>query len=245
VGAPASYDDIGRGYARHRRPDPMIAAMVVDALGEAQSVVSVGAGAGSYEPPDRAVVAVEPSLVMIRQRPPSAAPAIRGTAESLPMRSASFDAALAVLTIHHWSGLWTGLAEMRRVARHQIVLTFDPIAHCTHWITDYVPEIGDIFRAAPPVDDVADAIAAEDVWTVPIAHDTPDGMTIAYWRRPHAYLDPDLRAGGSAFQQVDPGALERGLHRLESDLESGAWDERYGELLTAEAMDYGLRLISS
>jgi SAM-dependent methyltransferase len=156
-----------------------------------------------------------------------------------------FDAALAVLTIHHWADPLAGLAEMVRVARRQIVLTFDPAAHCTHWLTDYVPQLADIFRSAPAVEAVTDAITATMVQTVPLAHDTPDGMTIAYWRRPRAYLDADLRVGGSALQIVHTDALDRGLRRLESDLDSGAWERRYGHLLAIDWMDYGLRLISN
>ena len=237
------YDRIGSGYARHRSADPVIASMIMEALGGARSVVCVGAGTGSYEPDGRWVVAVEPSSVMIGQRRRAAAPAIRAVAESLPLRSLSFDAALAVLTVHHWPDPWAGLAEMRRVSHRQIVLTFDPVAHCSHWLTDYVPEIAEIFRAAPPVESVAAALDAREVRHVLLSHDTPDGMTIAYWRRPAAYLDPEVRAGGSALQQVDSGALERGLRRLEADLASGDWQRRYPDLLNAEAMDYGLRLV--
>jgi SAM-dependent methyltransferase len=217
--------------------------MIVDALAEARTVVSVGSGTGSYEPADRTVIAVEPSVVMIDQRRRTAAPAVRGIAESLPVRSASFDAALAVLTIHHWSDPWAGLAELRRVARRQVVLTFDPVMHCTHWLVEYVPEIADIFHAVPAIDAVAEAIEATHIRTALLAHDTPDGMTIAYWRRPEAYLKPDFRAGGSALQRVDPAALERGLRRLQADLASGAWHARHNDLLTVEAMDYGLRLV--
>jgi SAM-dependent methyltransferase len=239
------YDQIGVSYGRYRRPDPAIATMIDEGLGEARSVVSVGTGTGSYEPADRWVVAIEPSSVMVQQRPSGTASAVRAVAGSLPLRSASFDAALAVLTIHHWPDPWAGLAEMRRVARHQVVLTFDPAAHCTHWLTEYVPEIGEIFRLAPPVESVAVALDARRVWPVLLSHDTPDGMTIAYWRRPAAYLDPELRAGGSALQLVDSAALERGLEHLRADLSSGEWRRRYGHLLTIEAMDYGLRLIVS
>jgi SAM-dependent methyltransferase len=245
VSEPVLYDDIGGSYGRHRRPDPAIARMIDSALGSARTVLSVGAGTGSYEPPDRWVTAVEPSSVMIRQRPPEAAPVIRAVAESLPLPAASFDAGIAVLTVHHWPDPWVGLAEMKRVARRQIVLTFDPALHCSFWLTDYVPEIGDIFRSAPSVEAVANAMAATEVRVVPLAHDTPDGMTIAYWRRPEAYLDPELRAGGSALQQVDPAALARGLDRLRADLASGVWRDRYRELLAAETVDYGLRLIVS
>jgi SAM-dependent methyltransferase len=239
------YDHIGERYASHRRPDPAIAAMIVDALGRARSILSVGAGTGSYEPAGRWVVAVEPSSVMIGQRPVTAAKSVRAVADSLPVRSGAFDAAMAILTIHHWPDPWAGLAEMRRVARHQVVLTFDPVAHCSHWLTDYVPEIAELFRAAPPVELVAQALAAREVLPVPLRHDTPDGMTVAYWRRPEAYLDPERRAGGSALLQVDAAALERGLRRLEADLSSGAWHRSHRDILSAETMDYGLRLIVS
>lgn len=243
MGARPIYDAIGHGYAQYRRPDPAIVAMIDEELADAGSVVSIGSGAGSYEPPDRRVVAVDASAVMIAQRPVDVAPAIQAVAGALPLRSASFDAALAVLTVHHWPDLGAGLAEMRRVAAHQLVLTFDPDVHCRHWLTDYVPEIGDLFRSAPSVEAVAGALGARTVRVVPLAHDTPDGMTIAYWRRPEAYLDPERRAGGSALQQVDPAALARGLRDLQDDLASGAWYERYDALLQLDAMDYGLRLV--
>jgi len=243
MGTPAIYDAIGHGYAHNRQADPAIMAMIDEALGDARSVVSIGSGAGSYEPSDREVVAVDASAVMISQRPREAAPAIQAVAQALPLRSRSFDAAIAVLTVHHWPDVDAGLTEMRRVASHQIVLTFDSDIHCRHWLTDYVPELGDVFRTAPAVETVADALDARVVRTVPLAHDTPDGMTIAYWRRPHAYLDPARRAGGSALQLVDPAALERGLRKIEDDLASGAWQERYGNLLKEQAMDYGLRLV--
>jgi len=149
MGARPIYDAIGHGYARHRRPDPAIVAMIEEELGDAHSVVSIGSGAGSYEPPDRRVLGVDSSAVMIAQRAAGAAPAIQAVAEALPLRSASFDAAIAVLTVHHWPDLRAGLAEMGRVARRQLVLTFDPDAHCRHWLTDYVPEIGYLSRTAP------------------------------------------------------------------------------------------------
>ncbi len=154
------YDLIGAGYAPNRRADPTIAAMILRALGRVRSVVSVGAGTGSYEPTDRWVLAVEPSGVMIAQRPCGSTPVVQAVAQSLPFRSTAFDAALAILTVRHWTELEPGLNEMRRVARRQIGLTFDPIVHCTHWLTDYVPEIGEIFRAAPPVAMIADRLDA-------------------------------------------------------------------------------------
>ena len=220
--------------------------MIKRTLGDARSIVSVGAGTGSYEPTaGRRVTAVEPSAVMIRQRPPGSAPVARAVAERLPFRSKAFDAALAVLTVHHWPDLRAGLEEMRRVAHRHVILTFDPEAHSRHWLVDYVPELRPIFAACPPVDEVADLIGATSVEVVPLRHDTPDGMTVAYWRRPHDYLDPSVRAAGSAFHQVEPDALRRGLDRLEKDLASREWHARYGHLLDLEEMDLGLRLVTS
>jgi SAM-dependent methyltransferase len=240
-----TYDRIGIGYADHRRPDPRIASLIAAALGDARTVVSVGAGTGSYDPQDRTVVAAEPSRVMIAQRPPLSAPVVRAEAENLPFRARSFDAALAILTVHHWRDPRAGLTEMCRVAEHRIVVTFDPEAHSDHWLVDYMPELRQVFTASPPVELIADLIGATSTVRVPLRHDTPDGMTVAYWRRPNAYLDPAVRAAGSAFHQVDPSALRRGLDRLEKDLASGRWHRRYAHLLQLEELDVGLRLVSS
>ena len=241
-----SYDRIGIGYADRRRPDPKIASLIDAALGNAETVVSVGAGTGSYDPIGRTVVAVDPSLVMIAQRPPlPSVPVVRAEAESLPFGALSFHAALAVLTVHHWRDLRAGLTEMRRVGEHRIVVTFDPEAHSDHWLVDYIPELRTVFKASPSVELVAELIGATSIVRVPLRHDTPDGMTVAYWRRPHAYLDPTVRAAGSAFHQVDGSALRRGLDRLERDLGSGRWHARYAHLLQLEELDVGLRLLSS
>ncbi len=241
-----AYDRIGVGYAARRRPDPRIASMIERALGDARSIVSVGAGTGSYEPAGaRLVTAVEPSTVMISQRPPGSAPVVRAVAENLPFRANAFDAALAVLTVHHWSDVHFGLEEMRRVAHRHVILTFDPEAHSRHWLVDYVPELKAIFAASPPVEELARLIGARSVKVILLRHDTPDGMTVAYWRLPHAYLDPSIRAAGSAFHQVEPDALRRGLDRLEKDLASGEWQARYGHLMALEEMDVGMRLLTS
>ena len=186
----AIYDTIGVDYANLRRPDPRFAAQIEAALGPARTVLNVGAGAGSYEPRDREVTAVEPSLEMIRQRPPGAAPVVQATAESLPFADNSFDAAMAILTVHHWADKAQGLAEMKRVSRGPVVvLTFDP-EHRGNWLTDYLPALIDLDeRIMPPMSDYVGGLGAVDIAPLPIPYDCSDGFLYAYWRCPHAYLD--------------------------------------------------------
>ena len=185
------YDTIGRGYARQRRPDPRIAAHVTAALGGARSVLNVGAGAGSYEPPDRRVVAVEPSGVMLAQRPPGAAPAVQARAEALPFPDRAFDATMAVLTLHHWADRARGLAECARVARERVVLlTWDPAAS-GFWLTkEYFPAFIEADRRAfPCIASYAGAFgpgARVHVPAVPVPRDCVDGFLGAYWARPEA-----------------------------------------------------------
>jgi ubiquinone/menaquinone biosynthesis C-methylase UbiE len=159
VTADATYDTIGRNYARHRQPDPRIASQIDAALGDARLVLNVGAGTGSYEAGDRRVVAVEPSTIMLAQRLSSAAPAVRAVAGELPFSDASFDAAMAIFTVHHWPHPVAGLAELCRVADGIVILTFDPAIHAGHWLyEDYLPEAValDSWRT-PPVEVVAEA----------------------------------------------------------------------------------------
>lgn len=242
---PALYDTIGRTYARQRRPDPRIAARLTAALGGARTVLNVGAGAGSYEPTDRTVVALEPSSVMLAQRPPGAAPAVQGRAEALPFADRSFDAVMGVLTLHHWTDRAGGLAECARVARERVVLlTFDPDAD-GFWLTrDYLPQFAAADkRIFPPMTAYADAFgpgARVDVAPVPVPRDCVDGFLGAHWARPEAYLDPAVRAGISSF--AAPGA-EAGLARLRGDLASGVWGERHGRVLTGDELDIGYRLV--
>jgi len=236
------YDEIGSGYARHRRADPRLAALITAALGDARSVVDVGAGTGSYEPDDRWVVAVEPSAVMLAQRSAGSAPAVQAVAEALPFPNGRFDAAMVVLSVHHWEDPRRGLAELRRVARRRVVLAFDPDVHQQLWLMDYIPELAEVSRG-PSVEDVAGGIGADRVSVVPVPHDCVDAMTIANWRRPHAYLDPETRACGSAFRLADSAAVARGIERLAEDLASGRWQRRYGDLLERDELDLGLRLI--
>lgn len=239
---PAVYDSIGIGYAALRRPDPRIAAAIEDALGPAETVLNVGAGTGSYEPASRAVTAVEPSLEMIRQRAPGAAPAIQGVAEALPFADKSFDAAMAVLTVHHWQDKARGLEEMRRVARDRVVLlTFDAACHSA-WLNDYLPELVTLDEAQmPKMADYSAWLGEVEVRPVPVPHDCTDGFLHAYWRRPHAYLDPGIRAGSSSFHLI--AGLDAGLARLEADLASGAWERRYGDVLAMDTYDAGYRLV--
>jgi SAM-dependent methyltransferase len=238
----ATYDDIGQGYARRRRPDPRIAAAIQAELGDARSVINVGAGAGSYEPADRSVHAVEPSALMIAQRPVGAAPCVQASAEALPFGKGSFDAAMAVLTIHHWSDWRAGLRELRRVARQRVVLlTFDVDAG-GFWLTqDYFPELSALDRAIMPrLSDLEAALDPFHATPVPVPHDCIDGFLGAYWRRPELYLDASVRASMSSFSKID---AEAGLAHLAQDLASGAWRQRYGGLLERDMLDVGYRLL--
>lgn len=239
------YDVVAADYAAMRRPDPRIAAQIWHALGDARTVLNVGAGTGSYEPPDRQVLAVEPSARMIAARSIDAAPAIQGYAEALPFTDGAFDAALAILTVHHWPDQAGGFAELRRVARRRIVLTFDPERADAMWlIRDYLPRNAEIDRAQfRPIDQVAELLGGGVVHTVHIPHDCTDGFLCAYWRRPEAYLDPRVRAGISSFQRLDRVEVERGLTSLREDLATGAFWKRNPELADRTEMDFGYRLI--
>ena len=240
------YDEIGDGYPRTRRADPRIAALIDDALGDARTVVNVGAGTGSYEPAGLEVTAVEPSAAMIAQRPPGAAPAVQGSAEALPFGDDAFDAALAAMTLHHWDDIPRGLAELRRVATDRIVIfTWDPAMAGTQWLTvEYLPELAeiDVFRFPSPAE-IAAALAGAEVIRVPIPHDCHDGFIEAFWARPEAYLDPEVLAGMSGMRMLDPVVRERGVARLRADLESGAWERRHGHLRELDELDLGYRLV--
>ena len=240
----ALYDTIGVGYADLRRPDTRLQDVIHDGLGEARSILNVGAGAGSYEPSDKDVIAVEPSLTMIRQRPPGAAQAIRASAMALPFRDAVFDASLAILTVHHWPRRDAGLRELRRVSRGRVVvLTWDP-ASPGFWLTRYFPRIMDIDRPIfPALDELERSLGPITVMEVPIPADCTDGFLGAYWRRPEAYLRADVRAAISTFSKV--GDLTAGLERLRADLASGEWHRRWGHLLNRAELDLGYRLIVS
>jgi len=244
--------EYGASYATYtatRQADPRIAAVIERALGDARSVVNVGAGAGAYEPSGREVIPVEPSATMRAQRPPGAARAIDAHAEDLPLADSSVDAGMAVLTVHHWSDPPAGLEELRRVARGPVVvLTFDVTQADRYWLVrDYLPEIAALDRGRmPSIAATVKALGGETrVETVPIPHDCIDGFLGAFWRRPERYLDPAVRPGISCFGGIDPAALERGLAQLAADLAGGAWRERHGGLLEMEELDAGYRLVVS
>jgi SAM-dependent methyltransferase len=241
-----TYDTIGRGYTRQRRPDPRIARQLQAALGPARSVLNVGAGAGSYEPEGRTVVAAEPSGVMLAQRPPEAAPAVRARAEALPFADRSFDAVMAVLTLHHWADQAAGLAECVRVARDRVVLlTCDPACTGFWLVDDYLPEFLELDHIQlPSIPTIKEAFGPGVQVTstpVPVPHDCVDGFLGAFWRRPAAYLDPTVQAGISSFARL-PDAAKK-LERLRADLASGAWQARHGALLEREALDIGYRIV--
>jgi len=225
-----------------RRTDARIAARIWGALGDARTVLNVGAGTGSYEPPGRAVVAVEPSPVMAAQRPPDAAPVVRAFAEDLPFHDGSFDAAMAVLSDHHWSDAIAGLREMARVARRVVVFQWDAERIDDTWLTrDYLPEFREL-PAPPPLSERAAAIGAR-MEPVPIPWDCVDGFFHAFWRRPEAYLEPAVRRGSSAWARMGPEAEARAVAALRAALESGAWRERNAAILELDELDLGYRLL--
>jgi SAM-dependent methyltransferase len=241
------YDRIGAGYPTTRRADPRIAARIETALGDAETVVNVGAGTGSYEPRGRRVTAVEPSAVMIGQRPERAAPVVRATAERLPFADRSFDAAMAVWTVHHWDDAGAGLRELRRVARDRVlVATWDPQFRGNFWLfARYLPRLRDRDAAAfPSIAAISTALGGGvQVLPLPVPHDCADGFLGAFWARPEAYLDPAVRAGMSTLAAAGDAALADGLAQLRAELVSGEWDARHGHLRHRAECDLGYRLI--
>ena len=240
------YERDGEVYSRRRRPDPRIAQLVHAALGRARTVLNVGAGAGSYEPTDRYVAAVEPSASMRALRPLELAPAIDATAESLPFDDASFDAAMASITVHQWASPFQGLAELRRVSRGPVVLlTFDGDALERLWLGEYVPELFEAERKRyPAIAEIREALGGvTSVHEVPIPIDCVDGFTEAFYARPERFLDPEVRRAQSAWGFVEDAVALRGLRQLEQDLASGRWDERHGALRSQREFLGALRLL--
>lgn len=242
-GAPV-YDRIGERYATVRRTDPRIAGRIWAALGGARTVLNVGAGSGSYEPPGRRVVAVEPSIVMLAQRPSGTAPAVRAVAERLPFPDGTFDAAMGVLTVHHWTGRDRGLAEMRRVAGRVVLFLRDPQRRPLWWLDHYFPATARLETAREtPVAELARVLGPLDVIPVPIPGDCADGFNGAYWRRPRAVLDPAVWGPVSALSLIPPADRAAGMSRLRADLDSGAWERRWGHLLGLAELDLGYSVV--
>lgn len=242
----ADYGAIGAGYTNYRQPDPRIAGLILDALGDAEAILNVGAGAGSYEPTDRNVTAIEPSASMRAQRPAHLSQAIDAVAASLPFGDKTFDAAMATFTVHQWPDLKAGLAEVRRVTRGPIViLSCDPAELTRFWLDAYAPEVIAVEASRyPRIDAIVDALGSKaGVISVPIPLDCSDGFGEAYYGRPERLLEPGARLANSAWSFVDPSIGERFVAELGRDLASGAWDEKYGHLRSQPTFDGSLRLI--
>jgi SAM-dependent methyltransferase len=244
TGAGDLYEEIGRSYSSTRREDPRIAAHVLDAIGDAETIVNVGAGTGSYEPARRKVVAVEPSTQMVRQRRGRSGLVVRAVAEGLPLASRSFDVAMAVLTAHHWNDLAGGLRELHRVARRQVVFYFEPLHTHRFWALDYFPEALTVASesGAPGEQEIRQELDVREVRPVPVPRDCVDGFGAAFWARPDAYADPTVQAGMSWLAQLPREARERGAARLLSDLASGEWHRRHGHLRDLTELDAGYRI---
>jgi SAM-dependent methyltransferase len=240
------YDGIGGDYAGGRRTDPRIAAELSAALGDADTVLNVGAGTGSYEPGDRPVVAVDPSPVMLAQRPADSAPCAQAAAEALPFGDGTFDAAMAVLTIHHWSDKPRGLAEMRRVARGPVVFFggHNRKLNTSWWLHDYFPAVHRLVCGRTyPAERMAEVLGPVQTVPVPIPADCADGFEAAYWRRPEAILDPAIWRATSALSLIHACDRAAGMARLSADLASGRWHQRYGHLLALDELDVGYCIV--
>lgn len=244
----ANYGVIGVNYKRYRQPDAKIEKYLMAALGDANTVLNVGAGAGSYEPRDRIVTAVEPSAAMRSQRGPDRVSAIDAVAENLPFENASFDASMATFSIHQWRDMKKGLSEMRRVTSGPVVLlTCDPDSLDQFWLNEYAPEAIAVEASRyPKLDHVAEALGGEiEIVAVPIPLQCTDGFSEAYYGRPEALLDPGARLANSAWSFVAPEVGDRFVERLSSDMVSGEWDRRYGHYRRQASFDGSLRLIVS
>lgn len=240
------YGSSGTRYAEFRRPEPAIAAQILQALGDAQRVINIGAGAGSYEPTDREVVAVEPSATMRAQRPAHLSPAIDAIAEELPFADGEFDAAMATFTVHQWSDLARGIAEMKRVTRGPIVImAADPARLHDFWVAKYIPEALDReLSRFPRIDRLVELLGDNTrVETVPVPLLCADGFTEGYYGRPERFLEPAVTGAMSSWTLIDQSIVERFRERLRRDLEEGSWDREFGHLRTQPTYEGSMRLI--
>ena len=242
------YETIGVGYSVGRRPDPRWQEAIDSVIGDAKRVINIGAGTGSYEPSGRAVVAVEPSELMVSQRPKTAAPVVRAGAENVPIISSWADLAMTLLSLHHWRDWRVGISEMRRLAPRRLILTYDPELHASFWLLrDYLPEVAESERTrTPKLDEIADALGGDvEIITLEVPWDCVDGVLPAHWRRPVAYLDPQVRACSSGLAQANQRVVERAVKELTKDLDSGVWEERNKDLVELNSFDAGFRLVVS
>ncbi len=241
----ANYAAIAPCYPSYRQPEPAIATQIEQALGTARTVLNVGAGAGSYEPTEREVTAVEPSASMRAQRPAHLTRAIDAVAEDLPFPEGHFDAGMATFTVHQWKDLRAGLSEMRRVVRGPIViLSCDPALVQRFWLNDYAPGVLAAEARRYPAAGRIGAALGGDLQSLPvlIPLHCRDGFNEAYYGRPERFLDDGARAANSAWSFVDEATAAAYVTHLRRDLEDGAWDARYGMLRRQAALDGSLRL---
>ena len=244
------YDKIGVGYTNTRQEDPELYNLILEKLGDAKSVINVGAGTGSYEPKDREVIAIEPSEVMIQQRKENAAKAIKATSQDIPLEDNSYDAAMTVLSIHHWHpDQEKGIREMCRVARNKIVIvTFDSKVCQEMWLMkDYMPEVAGVDEESmTPPEKICEWLGPNaEIEVVPTKKDTPDWHFMSFWAHPERVFDPAARAGTSGFSRQPDEVINRVIEELKRDLDSGEWDKKYGELRTLAEYDAGLRIITA
>jgi SAM-dependent methyltransferase len=236
------YDQLAEQYRNHRKPDSRIAGRIKSHIKGAKRVLNVGSGIGSYEPENCYIVALEPSREMNTRRKNSKAALIQGVAENLPFSDNTFDISMAILTIHHWSDIESGLKEMARVSRKRVIL-FTWIGYGNDfWLENYIPEIRGVdHKLFPSLEELERILRNISVETIEIPYDCSDGFMCAYWRRPEAYLDQNVRRAISTFSRISN--IQENLDRLQDDIYSGAWSQKHSHLLEKESLDLGYRLV--
>lgn len=242
-----NYDKFGQHYSGQRQTEPEIAKYIHEALGDAKTILNIGAGAGSYEPEDRYVIAVEPSITMRAQRMRyHKVPAINATADVLPFDEGVFDAATAFLTIHHWPDIARGLREIRRVTRGPIIImTYDRDDLDVFWNADYFSEVVEVERQRyPDMQWLCDQLGNNcEIQKIPIPLNCVDGFQEAFYGRPEAFISKEVRAAMSAWGFIPAEQQEVMVNRLKNALSSGEWDEKYGHLRKQPFFTGALRLV--